>query len=862
MSRGGEAWRFPRAHPDRTLALALCVAGQLFHAGLRAAEPDAGVVDFNPAFLQGGSRVDVSRFSRGNVVLAGEYLVDLQVNGKWVSRANVRFTPQAGSDVAQPCIEPSLFDRIGIDLQKLTEAARAELQAAPRDTCLDIGRLVQDAAVKFELSTLRLDISVPQASMSHAPRDFVDPAQWDSGVPSATLGYNLNAYRSAAVGSSSTRSHGDFLLGVNYGSWHLRQRSAVELVSGGGTQFQSIATYLTHDIPAIRSNLILGDSFTDGAVFDSFGFRGISLASSDQMLPESRREYAPVVRGIARTNARLVITQNGVTVLETTVSPGAFEINDLYATGYGGDLNVAIHEADGTEQNFIVPYSPMVQLLRPGIWRYTLTAGEVQQPSTTGSERFSQATLQHGISSLVTGYSGVVAANDYGAGLLGVALNTRVGAMSVDVAHARSRIDAVRQVHGETVRLGFSKLLRPTQTSITLAAYPFVSGNYHSLIEVQSLRQAAQAGVDLQGIRRMRRQWQIGINQNLPGRWGNFFLSASLREYWGQDSTATQLQAGYTNQLRLAGTRLSYGVTVAQQDNLRKGNHDRRVQMNFSLPLGHSAHSPLLSTSFMQDSTGDERTRGGQEVLIGSAGERHQFNYSIAASQADGDSAYTANGQYRGAYTSVSAGGSKGSGYSQQSLGATGGLVVHPGGVTLSNQLTDTFGIVEAPGAEGARVTNSVGTVVNKSGYAVLPFLLPYRMNTITIDPEGAASPDVEFKSTSVLVAPRLNSVVMVRFQTVAGRAVLITVRMPDGEAVPFGASVVDAQGNEVGLAGQDGRIYLRGVAESGALTARWGDEPAERCTFDYQLPAKQESKDAFVRLDARCRSGAATEGQ
>jgi outer membrane usher protein len=379
---------------------------------------------------------------------------------------------------------------------------------------------------------------------------------------------------------------------------------------------------------------------------------------------------------------------------------------------------------------------------------------------------------------------------------------------------------------------------------------------------VQSLRQAAQAGVDLQGIRRMRRQWQIGINQNLPGRWGNFFLSASLREYWGQDSTATQLQAGYTNQLRLAGTRLSYGVTVAQQDNLRKGNHDRRVQMNFSLPLGHSAHSPLLSTSFMQDSTGDERTRGGQEVLIGSAGERHQFNYSIAASQADGDSAYTANGQYRGAYTSVSAGGSKGSGYSQQSLGATGGLVVHPGGVTLSNQLTDTFGIVEAPGAEGARVTNSVGTVVNKSGYAVLPFLLPYRMNTITIDPEGAASPDVEFKSTSVLVAPRLNSVVMVRFQTVAGRAVLITVRMPDGEAVPFGASVVDAQGNEVGLAGQDGRIYLRGVAESGALTARWGDEPAERCTFDYQLPAKQESKDAFVRLDARCRSGAATEGQ
>ncbi len=866
MPNDGGAGRSTCGHSPRSLVLALGVALLLNPPCLRAAEPgaavpqpDTGVVEFNPAFLQGGSKVDISRFSRGDVVLAGEYLVDLQVNGKWISRVTVRFIEQPGSDVAQPCIERAIFDRIGADVRKLTEAARGELQLAARDTCLDLGKLVQDATVKFEMSTLRLDISVPQALMVRAPRDFVDPAQWDSGVPSATLGYNLNAYRSAAAGRTATRGHGDFLLGANFGSWHLRQRSALEVLSGAGPGFRSIATYLAHDIPAIRSNLTVGDSFTDGAVFDSFGFRGVSLASSDQMLPDSRREFAPVVRGIARTNARLVITQNGVTVLETTVSPGAFEINDLYATGYGGDLNVSIHEADGTGQNYIVPYSPMPQLLRPGVWRYNITAGEVQQASVATDERFSQGTLQYGINSLVTGYTGAVGAGHYGAALLGMALNTRAGAVSVDYTHARSEIDTTGRVSGRALRVGFSKLLRSTQTSITLAAYPFVSGTFHLLSEVETLRQAAQAGVDLQDLRRLHRQWQLGINQNLPGRWGNFYLSTSVRDYWGSASTSTQLQAGYTNQLRIAGTRLSYGVALAQQNNMLKGNHDRRVQMNFSLPLGRSSHSPLLSTSFMQDSTGGERTRGGQEVLIGSAGERHQFNYSISASQADGDSAYTANGQYRGAYTSVSAGGSKGSGYSQQSLGATGGLVVHPGGVTFSNQLTDTFGIVEAIGAQGARVTNSVGTVINKSGYAVLPFLLPYRMNTVTIDPEGAASPDVEFKSTSALVAPRLNSVVMVRFQTVSGRAVLITARMPGGEAVPFGASVFDAQGGEIGLAGQDGRIYLRGIADSGTLTARWGDAAEERCDFSYQMPAKQDDRVAFVKLEATCRSDAAS---
>ncbi len=112
-------------------------------------------------------------------------------------------------------------------------------------------------------------------------------------------------------------------------------------------------------------------------------------------------------------------------------------------------------------------------------------------------------------------------------------------------------------------------------------------------------------------------------------------------------------------------------------------------------------------------------------------------------------------------------------------------------------------------------MTNSIGTTINGSGYAVLPFLMPYRLNSINIDPDGTVSPDVEFKSTTESVAPRLNSVVMIRFQTVGGRAILVTAHLADGSAVPFGASVYDAQGSEVGLAGQDGRIYLRGIAQS-----------------------------------------------
>ena len=817
------------------------------------AEQAASPVEFNPAFLQGGAQVDVSRFSRGNPVLPGDYLVDLQINGKWVGRASVAFVAQPDSDIALPCVDRALIERLGLDFEKLSPAARSELRKAQSAGCMDLSAMIADAAVDFDLSQLRLDLSVPQAAMLHKPRGYVSPELWDSGVPSGTLGYNLNAYRSATSYAATTIGHLDLSAGINFGSWHLRQRSSVEVASEQPATLQTIATYLSHDIPAIRSDLTVGDSFTDGAVFDSFGFRGVSLASDDQMLPDSQLEYAPVVHGIARTNARVVITQNGNTILETTVSPGTFEINDLYATGYGGDLQVTVYEADGSQNTFTVPYASVVQLLRPGVWRYAATAGEVQQPTFTGTERFMQATLQRGFNNYLTGYTGAVSAQNYAAGLLGIAINTQFGAVAADVTQAQVSLTDMDSSNGQSLRFTYSKLLRNSRTNIALATYRYSSSGYYSFADAQVARQAAGAGVSADTVARARSQWQINVNQTLPGRWGNFYLTASVRDYWHTPGTTTQFQSGYTNRFRFAGTALSYSVSVARQRDTETGKPDNRVQVNFSVPLGHSPHSPMVAIHFSHDTTSEGRIRSGQQSISGTLGENSQLSYSASASQSSGDHSYSASSQYRSSYASVSASFSEGTGYSQQSLGATGGVVVHPGGMTLANQITDTIGIVEAVGAEGAHVTNSIGTTINASGYAVLPFLMPYRLNSINIDPNDAVSPDVEFKSTSESIAPRLNSVVMIRFQTVGGRAILIRTQLADGSMVPFGASVFDAQGSEVGLAGQDGGIYLRGIAETGTLSARWGTAPDQKCSFGYQLPPKQKDDGPFVRLDARC---------
>jgi len=849
----------PAASPVQTAAAVPVQTAAATPARTAAAAPAqtaaAVPVEFDSAFLRGGAEVDVSRFSRGNPVLPGDYLVDLQVNGKWIGHASVRFVAQPNSDIALPCIDRTLITRLGVDFEKLPESARALMQNAQPDACVDLAAMIPEATVSFDLSQLRLEITVPQAAMLHKPRGYVGPELWDTGVTSATLGYNLNAYRSASSQLTTTVGHLDLALGINLGSWHLRQRSALEATSGQTSSYQNVATYLTHDIPAIRGDLTIGDSFTDGAVFDSFGFRGVSLGTDDQMQPDSQLEYAPVVHGIARTNARVLITQNGNTILETTVSPGAFEINDLYATGYGGDLHVTIYEADGTQSTFTVPYASVVQLLRPGVWRYTAVAGEVQQPSLTGTERFAQATLQHGFNNYLTGYTGALGAQHYAAGLLGIAVNTAVGAVAIDVTEARADLTDNRSSSGQSLRLSYSKLVTRTHTNIALSTYRYSSSGYYSFSDAQTAQQAADSESSPDGMGRARSQWLININQTLPGRWGNFYLSGSVRNYWQSSGTTLQYQGGYTNHIRLGSTSLSYSISAARQKNVMTGKPDDQLQLNFSIPLGRSPHSPLFSASLNQDTTAGARTHGGQELINGTWGESSQLSYSVSANQSPAGSSFAADAQYRSRYAGLSGSVSAGSGYTQQSVGATGGLVVHPGGVTLANQMTDTIGIVEAIGAQGARVTNNVGTTIDRSGYAVLPFLMPYRLNSVNIDPDDAVSPDVEFKSTSESVAPRLNSVVMIRFQTVSGQAVLITALRDDGSVVPFGASVYDSHGGEVGLAGQDGGIYVRGIAQSGILTARWGDAPDEQCAFKYELPPKRKGDGPLVRIDVTCRA-------
>ncbi|WP_256937731.1 fimbria/pilus outer membrane usher protein, partial [Enterobacter chuandaensis] len=129
---------------------------------------------------------------------------------------------------------------------------------------------------------------------------------------------------------NSSSQYANLRPGLNVGPWRLRNYTTWSRDENGHDKWDTVYTYAQRAIIPFRAELTLGDSSAPADVFDSMPFRGGQLASDDDMLPDSLKGYAPVVRGIARTNAQVIVRQNGYQIYQTYVAPGAFEITDMY----------------------------------------------------------------------------------------------------------------------------------------------------------------------------------------------------------------------------------------------------------------------------------------------------------------------------------------------------------------------------------------------------------------------------------------------------------------------------------------------------------------------------------------------------
>ncbi|EPH2696219.1 fimbria/pilus outer membrane usher protein [Klebsiella aerogenes] len=814
---------------------------------------------FNPHLLEvtesQSTAVDLSYFSQ-EAVPPGHYSLDVYINDKFVSTESIDFKEYSVNEamVVQPCIRLERLKTWLINTDGYPQLAAAGTECARLSA-------IPGLDYSVELAQQRINFSVPQAALLARPRDYVPENQWQQGINAGVLNYSISGQRSIPrQGGAATESQFVSLQpGINWGAWRIRNYSTFNH-SDDGSRWESVYSYLARDIHRLKSQLVMGNTYTASDIYDSLNFTGLQLSSDKEMLPDSLHGFAPTIKGIARTTAEVSVYQNGYSIYKTTVAPGAFEIKDLYSTGSAGDLYVNIKESDGSQQSFVVPYASLAILQREGQLDYTFSSGKTHSANSGGEEyNFVQSTLAYGLSSNATLYTGFQQAEDrYTNILVGTGFNLGVvGALSLDasgsLAEMRNNDNSLSATKekGQSYRLRFNKSFMQSGTSFSVAGYRYSTSGYYSFADFIDETTADNDRSSLTG--RKKGRFDASISQTLSG-YGSLSLSLVNETYW-DNSRMASLGVGYSGTIGKASyfINYSYNRNVESNDDSGENNpvSDTMVSFTLSMPLGETMSANYSLSAGRKSDTTHSVGLNGMMLADRSLNWNVQQGYDATDKSISGNIAL----DYQGAKGEVT-GGYGYDRYSQHyNYTLRGGMVAHSGGVTLSRFLGESSALIETPGVSDVTVRGQTNVSTDSAGYAIVPYIRPYHTNSLSLDEQQVTGAEVD--NVVRTVVPTRNAIVKVKYDTFIGNKAMITLKTKSG-IVPFGAIVSldtgNARANDIrsNIVGDDGQVYVTGLQQKGILLVKWGSGQQEQCQAEYDFSGQHTDRD-IIFYQANC---------
>lgn len=809
------------------------------------------------SILPPGQDVDTSYLDRGLDMAPGIYNLELEVNGKPYHSRNVELREYNGR------LEPVFKFK---DLQGLPikEKALANLGKISSETeIFPISKYFNQLTASIDVETQRVILSIPQIYFDEENEwfDIAPQELWDSGINAGVINYgftgNHNKFRGGGGGSYTTLS-GAISGQLNLGDYRLHTsgsvnyaRSSYDGISDSDHEYDLWNTYIERDVNAVQGTLQVGEISTNGTIFNSIPMRGIRLTTNEMMLPIADRNYAPVIEGLANTNAQILIRQNGHVVYTTNVAAGPFKLDKLPSFGSDGDLEVVIREADGTERLMIVPYSSIPVMLKAGQYRYDVNIGQYfkrNQIVEYDKKIFTMATLAYGLDNGVTFYGGGLLSEKYIGSALGVGLSLgRYGALSLDATQSKASRDPSNSIwedlSGTAWRIRYEKTMLATGTTINLANYHYLTGNYRTFNEINDNKSYQELPISTGSLKS---NWQLSLSQSL-GSVGSLYGGLTYTTYKGTDQDSKTINIGYNTMVKGVGISLNYGRNYEKR--YQKGwMSSQTVMLNLNIPLSlffsTSDYSSLNRMNAQYQGsmfTSESGTKTYQQrAVINGYSEDHLTNWSV--SQAGG-AKNDRESSVRVGYDSPYFGSDFSYTYSNNAhnyqLGLNGALIMHSGGLTPSRYALDSIALVEVPNTPGVRLNSYMDTKTDIFGYATLTNLANYMRNEISIDPASLPEGALLLDNSNRIIYPTKGAIVKVQFPVRFGRQALFYLSS-DGENLPFGAHVSLLQNNNEedlfvrGIVGQKGRVFLTALPTSGILKATYGNVVK---FFEFDLP-------------------------
>jgi len=821
---------------------------------------------FNPHLLEttetSAPPIDLAMYAEQNLP-PGDFNLDIYINDAYVDSTTITFkaVEEAGkagvmTSNAQPCLSIGQLQRWNIRVERYPELA------ADKSGCANLSA-IPELKITVKMSTQRLQLLIPQVAMLAPARGFIPEEKWDDGINAGLLNYSLSGQTHHSRNDGATANSQFVVLqpGLNVGSWRLRNYSTFDH-DENTREWQSVYSYAEHDIRRLKSRLTLGEANTTAGIFDSLQFTGLQLSSDPEMLPDSLQGFAPVVRGIAKSNAQVTVYQDGYSIYKTSVPAGAFEIRDMNPTGSSGDLHVMVKEADGSEQSFIVPYASLAILQREGQFKYGVVGGKTRSSNgQSQSMNFLQVSAAYGLPYGVTVYGGFQQAEEaFTHILVGSGLNLGlIGAVSVDVSQSLATINGRGQNNpssrsrGESWQVRYSKAFPETGTDMTVAGSRTSSRDYYSLADFADLRYSLSEDNGDTDDKRDSHRLEATLSQNTD--YGSMSLSWVSESYWDRSRTDS-LSVGLSSSWRKVSWFMSYAFNhnVPGADDSSKTTNDNVLSLTLNIPFDafwNNERYDSVSASYSVSQSKDGPTAH-NVGLNGTAFADNSLSWQ--AQEGYTTDTRSTSGNLSLAYQHASANLSASYGYDDYSnyynYAIRGGVLAHAQGITLSRSLNETVALVQAPGVRDAPVNGQVNLLTDSSGNAVVPYIRPYHETSVSIDAQAIAEAGAEIENVNRTLVPTRGSVVRARFQTFIGFRAMMTLTYQH-HPVPFGAIVTrsDDEDDEnlpeqrSSIVGDEGQVYIAGLKEKGTLWVKWGEATNQQCRLNYSFIRPQVEK-------------------
>jgi outer membrane usher protein FimD/PapC len=566
-------------------------------------------------------------------------------------------------------------------------------------------------------------------------------------------------------------------------------------------------------------------------MFDQFRFTGASLVSDDSMLPPNLRGYAPEVRGIARTNAKVIVSQQGRVIYQTQVAAGPFRIQDLnQATS--GKLDVKVQEQDGSVQTYQVNTANVPYLTRPGSVRYKLALGKPSDMEThhTQGPNFATGEFSWGVSNGWSLFGGGLAAGDYNAASLGVGRDLLAfGAVSLTATESDARLSDEGSLHGGSYQLSYSKNFDQTDSNITFAGYRFSQRNYMNM----STYLAHRRGQD-HALGSDKEMYTVTFDQGIPRVFANVYLSYSHQTYWNHpesDSYSIALSRSFD-----LGSFHDINIEGSVSHNNEYGKNEDIGYVSLTVPWGEnrslsynaniSRHNTTQTVGYSQQI--DDRT--GIQVNAGTSRNGGTFSGNV---DYRGDMAeVNGNANYEeGVYSSV--GGSVEGG---MTLTANGGALHRQSEQGGTRLMVDTDGVADVPVRGFGTDTHS-----NHFGKAVIDDISNYSRSEASVDIDHLGN-NVEATQSTTEATLTEGAIGYRHFNVIGGQKSMAVIRLADGSTPPFGATVSNLRKQDTGIVSDAGSVYLSGIQPDEKMKVQWGSKTQCTVTLPHTLPAEAMS--------------------